>query len=185
MTAHLDAEDRKALGGIARAALAAALKDEPYAPADPGRAGLERRSGCFVTLKTDGQLRGCLGCFESGLPLWQTVAEYAELSARHDPRFTHNRLKPADLDRVEMDISALTPLEPCSDPEKIVLGTHGIYVRKNGRSGCFLPQVATETGWNVEEFWGHCCRDKAGLEWNSWREPQTLLKIFTAEVFDC
>lgn len=178
-------EDRNILAGIAREALAAAVNRRDYSPADPGRETLHARGGCFVTLKTGGRLRGCLGCFESDRPIYQTVAEYAVHSAREDPRFTADRLTPAELPAVEMEISALSPLTECRDPLAITLGVHGIYVRKGMRSGCFLPQVAEETGWSLEEFWGHCCRDKAGLPWDAWREPGVELMTFTADIIEC
>ena len=181
----LDEEDRRILGEIAREALCAAASGREYIPADPDRPALLEKRGVFVTLKTKGRLRGCLGCFASETPLYRTVAEYARHSLVDDPRFGNDRLRLEELDSVAVDISALTPLEPCADPAGIILGVHGIYVSKGGRSGCFLPQVATETGWSVEEFWGHCCCDKAGLDWNAWREPGTKVMTFTADVFDC
>lgn len=181
---NLDSEDKRALGGIAREALAAAVTGRRYEPEDPGRPALREKRGCFVTLKTGGALRGCLGCFASERPLYETVAEYAGYSATEDPRFAGNRIRPGELSGVAVDISALTPLETCAEPERIVPGVHGIYVKSGARSGCFLPQVATEMSWGVEEFWGHCCRDKAGLDWDAWRRPGTTVMVFTAEVFD-
>ncbi len=180
----LTERDRHALAGIARAALAAAVRGEGFVPEDPGLPDLLEKRGCFVTLKTGGRLRGCLGCFRSEQPLYRTVAEYACFSALKDPRFSGERLREGELPSVEVDISCLTPLAPCAEPEKITLGVHGIYVRSDGLSGCFLPQVAEETGWSVEEFWGHCCRDKAGLDWNAWQRPDTECMTFTADVFD-
>lgn len=181
----MNEEDRTTLCRIAREALAAAVNGDNYSPADPGREALLAKGGCFVTLKTAGRLRGCIGCFTSDAPMYRTVAEYTRHSALEDPRFTTDRIKPAELPNVAMDISVLSPLEPCPDPYAITLGVHGIYVRKGMRSGCFLPQVAEETGWNLEEFWGHCSRDKAGLSWNAWQDPTTELLTFTAEVIDC
>ncbi len=181
----LGEEDKKILRGIAREALAAAVNGTDYVPADPGREGLRVSGGCFVTLKTGGRLRGCLGCFSSDRPIYKTVAEYTRHSTLEDPRFRSSRLRPGELSDVEMDISVLSPLKHCGDPLGITLGVHGIYVVSGMFSGCFLPQVATETGWNVEEFWGHCCRDKAGLAWDAWRDPGVELMTFTAEVIDC
>lgn len=183
--ATLSETDRQALGTIAREALAAAVSGTPYQPADPGRPALHEKRGVFVTLKIGGRLRGCLGCFASDKPLYRTVAEYARHSALDDPRFGNDRLRQEELPLVTMDVSALTPLERCAEPEAIVPGVHGIYVARGGRSGCFLPQVATEMGWDVRDFWGHCCRDKAGLAWDDWRDPATTVMTFTAEVFDC
>lgn len=180
----LGAEDRKLLGDIARDSLCAAVEGRRYEPGDPGRPALSERCGCFVTLKTAGALRGCLGCFTSEEPLYLTVARYAAYSATEDPRFVGHRLRPAELPGVEVEVSVLSPLRPCTEPENIVLGVDGIYVRSGGRSGCFLPQVATETGWDVEDFWGHCCRDKAGLDRDAWRGPGVQLMTFTAEAFE-
>lgn len=180
---NLDADDKRVLGEIAKLSLKAALAGRAFDPVDPGMPALEERRGCFVTLKTGGSLRGCLGCFTSDQPLYRTVADYAAYSATEDPRFISNRLKPEELSRVEIEVSALTPLELCVEPERIVPGVHGIYVKSGGKSGCFLPQVATDMHWGVEEFWGHCCRDKAGLEWDAWRRPGVLLMTFTAEAF--
>lgn len=181
----LGESEKRILGNIARESLASALAGRAYQPQPLYNPPLLERRGCFVTLETDGRLRGCIGCFTSTHPLYLTVAEYTRHSALDDPRFVMNRLREADLPDVAIDISALSPLEECRDPENITLGVHGIYVVKNGRHGCFLPQVATETGWTVEEYWGHCCRDKAGLDWNAWREPGIELMTFTAEVFKC
>lgn len=181
----LDADDKRILTSIARSSLAAAVAGKPYSPPATGRPALLAKCGCFVTLKTGGRLRGCIGCFTSPAPLYQTVAEYTRHSALDDPRFVGDRLGPADLAKVAMDISVLSPLETCREPEKIVPGVHGIFVSDGGRQGCFLPQVASEMHWTVEEFWGHCCRDKAGLAWDAWRNPGVRLSTFTAEVFEC
>ncbi len=181
----LDDEDKKILCRIARTALEAAVRGGRHVPGDPARPALGERRGCFVTLKTGGELRGCLGCFTSSDPLYRAVAAYAGHSATEDPRFSGRRIRVEELERVAVDISALTPLAPCDAPEAIIPGVHGIYVARGGRSGCFLPQVATETGWGIEEFWGHCCRDKAGLDWNAWRDPGVTVMTFTAEVFEC
>ncbi len=180
----LSTEERAVLGTIARKALTAAVGKENYFPLNPGLPALAAECGCFVTLKTRGRLRGCIGCFTAENPLWETVAEYTALSALEDPRFSGARIKKEELPEVAMEISVLSPLEECREPEKITLGVHGIYVRGSGRSGCFLPQVATETGWSVEEFWGHCCRDKAGLPWDAWKKPGVAVLTFTAEVFE-
>ena len=65
--------------------------------------------------------------------------------------------------------------------DELKLGTHGVYIRKGNRSGTFLPQVATETGWSKEEFLGHCARDKAGLAWDGWKDAE--LYVYEALVF--
>lgn len=169
---------------IAHTALEHAVRGEHYAPDPPSNTELEAKNGCFVTLKTNGRLRGCIGCFSSETPLYRTVAEFAFKSAREDPRFTADRIRPDELDSVHLDISVLSPMEPCDSPESIELGKHGIYVKSSFRSGCFLPQVATETGWSVDEFWSNCCSHKAGLPADAWRTGDAETYIFTAEVLE-
>ena len=181
----LDGDDRRIVARLIRESLAAAVTGREYVPPRQDRPALLEKRGCFVTLKTRGELRGCIGCFTAERPLYQTVAAYARHSALDDPRFSGRRLRPEELESVAVDVSILSPLEPCAEPEAIVPGVHGIHVSNGTQSGCFLPQVATETGWSVEELWGHCCRDKAGLDWDAWRKPGIRLMTFTAEVFDC
>ena len=65
--------------------------------------------------------------------------------------------------------------------DEIILGKHGIYIKKGQFSGTFLPQVAIETGWSKEEFLGHCARDKAGIGWEGWKDAE--LFTYEAAVF--
>lgn len=180
----LSASAKNALVVIVRQALKAAVSGVDYMPAQPSEQELLACCGIFVTYKTAGELRGCIGCFTSEDPLYLCAAAYARASATEDPRFFGNPLREDDLTHVHLDISVLSPLTPCTDPEGIELGRHGIYLRRGGRSGCFLPQVADETGWSVEEFWSYCCSHKAGLPPDAWKQPATNLFTFTAEVIE-
>ncbi len=180
----LGSEAREAALRIVRESLRATLAGEDYTPEDPGLSELHAKGGCFVTLKTDGRLRGCLGCFTSNEPLYRTLARMTRDSATSDPRFALDRLTVQDLPDIELEISVLSPLEPTDQPIQIELGKHGIYVQAGPRSGCFLPQVATETGWTVEEFWSFCCSHKAGLPADAWRTGQAKCYLFTAEVIE-
>ena len=167
---------------LARRTVEAAVKGEPTPQTTIDDPELQGKQGAFVTLKTMGRLRGCIGRFVSDLPLWQTVRAMAVASAAEDPRFVGNRITPAELDSVDMEISVLSPLKKVESPLDIELGTHGIYIRRGMRTGCFLPQVATETGWSKEEFLSNCCSHKAGLPADAWKDPETEVFIFTAEI---
>ena len=173
---------RKELLRIARDAVRAAVTDEKPSPPEDVDEELTRKCGAFVTLKTAGRLRGCLGHFTSDQPLWKTVQEMATASVLEDPRFLDDRLQPRELPHVEIDISVLSPLRRVNDPLEFELGVHGIYIKRGGQSGCFLPQVATETGWSKEEFLTHCTADKAGLPPDAWRDPETEVHMFDAEI---
>ena len=97
-------------------------------------------------------------------------------SSTQDSRFPP--VKPDELDKIDIEISVLTPLKKIENIDEITLGKHGIYLKKGFASGTFLPQVATETGWTLEEFLGHCARDKAGIGWDGWKEAE----IYTYEA---
>jgi len=167
---------------IARECLVAAVRGEPEPRISSEDPALGGEGGCFVTYKTGGMLRGCIGCFESPAPLYRTVAEYARASALSDPRFSGNRISPDELDDVHIEVSVLSPRESIQDPLSIELGVHGIYVQRGGRSGCFLPQVATDHGMSKEQFLSECCAGKAGLSPDAWRDPETEVQVFTAEI---
>jgi len=180
----LSEEARKTLLNIARQAVDAALRGAPPPDIHVDDPELLEPRGAFVTLKTRGRLRGCIGRFIAEEPLYRVVQEMARAAAVEDPRFYAMRLTPQEMDELEIEISVLSPLRPVKDPlAEIELGKHGIYIRRGYRSGCFLPQVATETGWSKEEFLCQCCAGKAGLHPHAWQEPETEVLIFTAEVF--
>lgn len=135
--------------------------------------------GAFVTLHVHGRLRGCIGQLVGRQPLYRTVAEMARAAAFDDPRFYP--VGQEELPGIQIEISVLSPLRKISSAEEFQLGRHGIFMVKGNRQGTFLPQVADETHWTKEEFLGHCARDKAGLEWDGWREAD--LYVYEAEVF--
>jgi hypothetical protein len=99
------------------------------------------------------------------------------VSAACDRRF--KELKADEIDKMKLEISVLTPLKKIENTDEIKLGKHGIYIKKGLNTGTFLPQVATKTGWKLEEFLGRCSRDKAGLGWDGWKTAE----LFTYEAF--
>ena len=159
---------------VNRRAAPAATSDDPE---------LNAHCGCFVTLKNGERLRGCIGNFTSEGPLFGLVAEMAKASATSDPRFFGDRVTPRELKQLDIEISVLSPLERTDDPMSLRLGVDGIYIKKGRASGCFLPQVATETGWSKKEFLSYCCSHKAGLADDAWKDPDTDVYLFSAEVF--
>ncbi len=149
-------------------------------PAVKSSPGLSRTGTCFVTLKRDGQLRGCIGQMEATGPLAESVRDNAVSSASRDHRFTP--VKGEELPRLVYEISVLTPMERLADPKQAVVGRDGLLLSLAGRSGVFLPQVPVEQGWDRERYLDELC-GKAGLPPGSWKDPQARLWRFTAEVF--
>jgi AmmeMemoRadiSam system protein A len=180
----MNAIQRNILLETAKAAVISAVARKQTArPATDDPSLLEYR-GCFVTLKNHGDLRGCIGQFTADRPLIEMVWQMAIASAARDPRFLDRPLTPRELTELDIEISVLSPMEKTDDPLSLELGRHGIYITAGRRSGCFLPQVATETGWSKEEFLDFCCTHKAGLRPGAWRDdPNVTVYLFTAEVF--
>jgi len=176
-------DDQKCLLlGLARDAVAAAVcrRRLPQVASDDPQ--LNEKCGAFVTLKSAGQLRGCIGQFVTDQPLLLTVRQMAVAATTQDPRFVANRISPDEVADLEIEISVLSPLKRTDDPLSLQLGKHGIYIKRGLQSGCFLPQVADETGWTREEFLSQCCQGKAGLPPEAWRQVETEVYLFTAEI---
>ncbi len=141
---------------------------------------LQKKQGAFVTLKKNGQLRGCIGHMAENLPLCQVVGKMALQAAFNDRRFSP--LRPKELPDTELEISVLTPFQRVGGPENILVGRDGVLIRKAGRSAVFLPQVAPEQGWNRDQMLSHLCR-KAGLSPDTWKEEGIKFFTFQAIVF--
>ena len=179
----ISAEDRAKLVSLARSAVETTVKGTtPLKPQELSGILAERR-GCFVTLTNRGRLRGCIGTFQPHGPLGEMIVEMGQAAAR-DPRFPMDRITPAELDELSVEVSVLSELAETAEPEKLQIGRDGIYIASPGGSGCFLPEVATDMNWSAEEFLSHCCSGKAGLPTNAWQQPQTKVYLFTSEKFD-
>jgi len=171
-------EERKELLGKARNSISIFVKTgskgKPVPPSSSSGI-LNEILGAFVSVYVNGKLRGCIGGFAQEKTLNDLVQQMA-VSASCDRRFT--AVKPEELKNMELEISVLSPLKKIDSVNEIELGKHGIYIKKNINSGTFLPQVATKTGWTLEEFLGHCSRDKAGIGWDGWKTAD----IYTYEA---
>ncbi len=178
---HIRPEDQRRLLAIARSTLEEYLQthQSPDLHIEQLSATLRTPCGAFVTLKKHGDLRGCIGNFSGTEELARTVQKMAIAAATEDYRFSP--VSAAELNRLDIEISVLSPMRKVASTQEIQLGKHGIYIRKGNRAGTFLPQVAKETGWSLEEFLGHCAQDKAGIGWEGWKEAEVY--VYEAEVF--
>jgi len=176
----MNREERTQLLRLARETIIARVKRQPLPKLDNPPPALMSRSGCFVTIKRNGELRGCIGNFVSDRPLWETVREMAVAAATQDPRFPPMQVE--ELADFSLEISVLSPLREVASVDEIQVGTHGLYIIKGHAHGVLLPQVATEYGWDRETFLRQTCR-KAGLPPDAWRQPDCRILSFSAEVF--
>jgi AmmeMemoRadiSam system protein A len=178
MSPYLTNEERRELLAIARRAASSYVREGKMPEEAPASSALSAPGAAFVTLTQEGRLRGCIGYTEASVPLYRTVQECAVAAAIEDPRF--RPIDPSEVDSVRIEISVLTPLVPVL-PEDVEVGVHGLMVRKGGRRGLLLPQVAVECGWDRRAFLSNVCR-KAGLPTDEWKRGAELFS-FTAEVF--
>jgi MEMO1 family protein len=173
-------EEKKALRQIAQSAIEGRLRGGKSSPAEGSTPNLQDKRGAFVSLHKGGRLRGCIGQIVPTKPLHQTIADMAIAAAFDDPRFEPLSLK--ELKDLELEISVLTPMERVRTADEIEIGKHGLYVKKGFFSGLLLPQVAMEYGWERITFLEETCR-KAGLHRNAWKEKETEIYRFSADIF--
>jgi hypothetical protein len=178
---ELNQNEKKELLAIARQSVETYIRTGQIPKFHSNLFYLNQKTGAFVTLKRQGQLRGCIGTFETDIPLYQVVSKMAVAAASQDFRFTP--VQEEELDKLEYEISILSPLQKIDDWRKIEVGRHGVQVKKGTKSGIFLPQVAVENNWSKEEFLQNLCLNKAGLPKNCYLDPETELYVFTAQVF--
>jgi len=177
------ADQRAAILNLARELIREALRGSPRAlPWEPAPLFREP-AGCFVSLHSIGgrRLRGCVGRIDATQPLIEALKS----AARHvleDPRFTADPVCLHELPDLELEVSVLSPARPAEHPLDFDPLRHGIYLTFGGRTGCFLPQVARETGWTKEQLLERLCVEKLGLPAIAWRHPQARLHVFSVAV---
>lgn len=175
----LSEEEKAALLRLARTSMAEFVERRSVTEAPSGPEKFVQPRGVFVTLRKDGELRGCIGYAEPVLPLGRAVVQAAILAATEDPRFPP--VKPPELKAVQVEVSVLTPLREITDARKVEVGRHGLVVERGERRGLLLPQVPVENGWDRDTFLEQGCL-KAGLPPDAWRRGAKLY-VFEAIVF--
>jgi len=172
--------ERELLRTTARRSLDHSVKGARLECPAPPTERLRQKRGLFVTLKLHGQLRGCVGYVRPYKPLLDAVWEMAESAALRDDRFIP--VEPSEVDDLEVEITILSPLKRITNPNDVLVGRHGLLISRGHQSGVLLPQVPVENNWDRETFLVQTCL-KAGLPSDAWRDPRTVLEIFSAEVF--
>ena len=167
---------------IAREAIAERLGFARIAPrADDW---LARPTATFVTLRREGELRGCIGSIDPRRALGEDVARNAQAAAFHDPRF--EPVMEVEFAELAVEVSVLSPRSPiaaASDAEaleRIRPGIDGICFEYEGSSATFLPQV-WESLPDPQDFL-EALRHKAGLPLRFWH-PGVRLTRYTVEKF--
>lgn len=176
----LSESEKEYLLKLARQSIVNAVRGDPAPVPEMSTPVLGENRGAFVTIKKRGELRGCIGYIVAVKPLAETVCEMAQAAALRDPRF--NPVSEDELDELELEISVLTPIQEVKDVNSIEVGKDGLIIKRGHFQGLLLPQVPTEYGWDRETFLAQTCR-KAGLPLDAWKQKDTEISSFRAEVF--
>lgn len=203
----LNKEQQKTLLEIARSSVENFIKEGEIPNFKVEDDALNQNLGTFVTLKKNGQLRGCIGRFSpysetpqgvsdgsssireselknrpTDIPLYQVVSQMAVAAATQDVRFYP--VRESELPELHYEISVLSPPQKIGSWQEITLGKHGVILKRGASSGVFLPQVAFENNWDLDKFMGELCSQKAGLDWDCWKKDDVELFVFTAQIFE-
>ena len=176
----LSESEKEYLLKLARQSIVNAVRGEQAPVPEMSTPVLGESRGAFVTIKKRGELRGCIGYIMAVKPLAETVCEMAQAAALRDPRFSP--VSEDELDELELEISVLTPIQEVKDVNTIEVGKDGLIIKRGHFQGLLLPQVPTEYGWDRETFLAQTCR-KAGLPLDAWKQKDTEISSFRAEVF--
>ncbi len=178
----LSLDQKKRLIQIAKETIHTLMNEKKVFEVEEQDPRLQEEEGAFVTIHKHGRLRGCIGNILGKGPLFKTVRNMAVSAAVKDPRFP--ALTKEELKDIDIEISVLSKPWRITNVDEIQLGVHGVIVSGGMfNRGVYLPQVATETGWSKEQFLSSLCSQKAGLPADAWKDPKTVIEIFTASVF--
>jgi AmmeMemoRadiSam system protein A len=144
---------------------------------------LKEPAGCFVSLHGlhGHHLRGCVGRIDASHPLLEAL-RHASTQVLQDPRFANDPVRLRELPQLSIEVSVLSAPMPAPSPLDFEPLNHGIFLTIGNRTGCFLPQVARETGWTREQLLNRLCSEKMGLAPDSWRNQQSALHVFSVVV---
>src|SRR5262245_51301773 len=181
---HFTADQRRILLDLARHTIRTELGESDNGTPAPFEISLDdavlnQPAGCFVTLHNllNRRLRGCVGRLDAKDALVEAV-RHSATNVLHDPRFVGFPVRRDDLPGLEIEITVIFPLRPAAHCRDFDLLNEGVYLTIRERSGCFLPQVARDTGWTREQLLDRLCTEKLGLLANSWQEPEAKLMKF-------
>jgi AmmeMemoRadiSam system protein A len=168
---------------LARHTIRQALTHQPPTDFSPDDAALLLPAGCFCSLHAQHThvLRGCVGMLDAHEPIYRAVQHSARAVLR-DPRFANFPVRADELHRLEIELSIVSPMRDCETTLDFDLMNDGIYLTVDGSSGCFLPQVARETGWTKEQLLERLCAEKMDVDPDAWQKPEAHLQKFTTQI---
>lgn len=169
---------------VARNAIAGELGKEEVKVEIPDAEVLREKRGVFVTLESDGRLRGCIGNITPVYPLEEAVQKNAVSAAFGDPRFAP--LSAEEFSDIEIEVSVLTVPEKLEYKgaddllKKLTVGEDGVVLKKGYYEATYLPQVWDEIK-EKETFLGSLCM-KAGMPVDEWKKGELEILTYRVEL---
>ena len=183
----LTAEQRELLYWVACRLVERAARGERAAVSEYslGQLAAHPLVGAFVTLRKNGELRGCIGNFGTATSLGSALEQAAVGVVSHDPRFLP--ISTEELPELTLTVSLLHNRElikgsPEERISQVSIGQHGLDIQYQGRKGLLLPSVATDFGLDAAGFLQAVCR-KANVPDDAWQHPDAGLYRFSATAF--
>lgn len=177
----LNQQEQKELLRICKQSIEEYIKNNNTIDFQIDNKNLNKPMGAFVSIYNQKNLRGCIGMIETNKPLWKTVHNMSIAAATEDHRFS--AITEEELPKLKYEINVLSVPQKINNWQDIILGEHGVIIKKDFNSGVFLPGVATDTGWTKEEFLSQLCYQKAGLPPNAYKDdPDIEIYIFTTQI---
>lgn len=186
-TNYLTHEEGQLLIKLARENISTYLKGGEFSQPNHLPEKFYEHLGVFVTLSINSNLRGCIGYPEPYMPLIEGLLDVSIAAALEDPRFNPLSLK--ELDNVQIEVSVLTKptiitIDNYEDYFSLIkVGRDGLIIENAYHRGLLLPQVPVEQKWDVKTYLENLCY-KAGLHQNSWKDEETKIYSFQAQIFN-
>lgn len=176
----LNTSEQKTLLKIARKTLEKYIRNKVVVDYDIVDDRLKEKLGLFVTLKKNNELRGCIGIITPEKSIIDALIEMTITAATRDFRFP--KVTPDELSDIKIEVSILSPLKKIENINEIEIGRHGLYLCNGIRCGILLPQVAIENNWDRDKLL-EMVSLKAGLHPSAWKDKNSEIYTFTAQVF--
>ncbi|KAF0111689.1 MAG: hypothetical protein FD147_700 [Chloroflexi bacterium] len=188
MENSLSDSDRKYLLSLARETITNAVNRKPLPDLHKDQLSptLTKIGASFVTLKINGELRGCIGSLEAHQSLVEDVQEHAVQAALEDYRFPPVSI--GEVPHLKIEISRLTvpvPLKyeyPLDLKDLLNPPVDGVILKDGFRRATFLPQVWQQIP-DPEVFLSHLCA-KMGASADLWRHKVLEVMIYHVEEFE-
>jgi AmmeMemoRadiSam system protein A len=184
---QLTEEEGRYLLQVARKTIEKALfKQEGEIEEGPTSEKYQEKRGTFVTLNSDGNLRGCIGHIIPGETLIEGIRINAINAAFRDPRFPP--LNKKEWPHIKIEISILTEPKQLAYKNaddllaKLRPGIDGVILKKDFRQSTFLPQVWEQLP-DKEEFLTHLCL-KGGMNAYAWKKEKLEVSTYQVQAFE-